>query len=859
MNASESDNNRVDNAHDLSLDSSTRDKYQESIVDFNCKNVSTTSEHEVVEAPNSIPHVSSLKYNLKRRTVENHQRELINNCIDSMGTSEENNIFKCTNAEENMQRKEMKLEENVITYMDDVEKPVREELDNVTSSTIESDDYYMNDNESLKVSVNLLKCTREDEEDGEGKTEDMPSAAEDDTGKVAAEETKETNRIINRTLCTSNDEQYAEKRMLEALSPAKDDMMKRIIENYTDVSAKGLQQHYSIYESSDMNLRSNSKYAIKNVQGDTFLPCLQVVSEIAIAKEDILKTIKEAEKILTNNRYWDTSQVSINQAADNHIKDNSPERLSGEAKSDEELETVNETKKNFVTIEDITVYHKLPNVKIERVVASESDVVQSNLQRLAEITCPDRPKSLIEIHETIEKIAEEKRRIENRKKESLEALSRKFDEIEKLVVSRNDTSYTSDNDPCEGKIPNDDSDSLDESQVEPKDLEVPLTKSEITENLKIEELERQLAIEVEEHKRLMDEYQKMIFTDSEVVQEASLESEPTRVCNDENVKEASLESEPMRVCNDENVNEEFKAESKHDEQMVEEFQNATSEPVDDATLAKVEPKSDDSFSDFHEEPERAYIKGKVYDFDEKQHGVRMTEELIKKHCKEHKLYQTPYLNDVLYLHYKGFSFIENLEKYTGLKCLWLENNGIREIANLDNQKELKCLFLHHNLIKKIENLDCLTKLDTLNLSHNTIRRIENLDNLKFLNTLNLSHNYLHETADIEHLRLLHVLTILDISYNRIDACDVVDILGDMKSLRVVTLIGNPVLKLIKIYRKTMILKCKNLQYLDDRPVFPRDRACAEAWMRGGVDEEVAERNRWIQAEQKKINDSVAGE
>lgn len=31
----------------------------------------------------------------------------------------------------------------------------------------------------------------------------------------------------------------------------------------------------------------------------------------------------------------------------------------------------------------------------------------------------------------------------------------------------------------------------------------------------------------------------------------------------------------------------------------------------------------------------------------------MTEELIRKHCKEHKLYQTPYLNDVLYLHYKG--------------------------------------------------------------------------------------------------------------------------------------------------------------------------------------------------------------
>ncbi|XP_053988842.1 dynein axonemal assembly factor 1 homolog [Hylaeus volcanicus] len=54
----------------------------------------------------------------------------------------------------------------------------------------------------------------------------------------------------------------------------------------------------------------------------------------------------------------------------------------------------------------------------------------------------------------------------------------------------------------------------------------------------------------------------------------------------------------------------------------------------------------------------------------------------------------------------------------------------------------------------------------------------------------------------------------------------------------------------------MILKCKNLNYLDDRPITPRDRACAEAWMRSGPDEEAAERRRWIQADQKKINDSV---
>lgn len=62
----------------------------------------------------------------------------------------------------------------------------------------------------------------------------------------------------------------------------------------------------------------------------------------------------------------------------------------------------------------------------------------------------------------------------------------------------------------------------------------------------------------------------------------------------------------------------------------------------------------------------------------------MTLAYLKQLCKEQKVYQTPELNDILYLHFKGFSKIENLDLYTGLKSLWLEGNGISKIENIGN-------------------------------------------------------------------------------------------------------------------------------------------------------------------------------
>ncbi|XP_040902874.1 dynein assembly factor 1, axonemal [Toxotes jaculatrix] len=241
---------------------------------------------------------------------------------------------------------------------------------------------------------------------------------------------------------------------------------------------------------------------------------------------------------------------------------------------------------------------------------------------------------------------------------------------------------------------------------------------------------------------------------------------------------------------------------------------------------------------------------------EKLSGPRMTKKFLRDHCKQNKLYSTPYLNDTLFLHFKGFSTIENLEEYTGLKCLWLESNGLQRIENLDAQTDLRSLFLQQNLIYKLENLEPLKKLCTLNVSNNYIHTIENISCLPDLSTLQIAHNKLETMGDIEHLSQCLAISVLDMSHNLLNDPEILTVLESMPELRVLNLMGNEVVKKIPNYRKTMIVHLKQLTFLDDRPVFPKDRACAEAWAVGGLEGERKEREQWETRERKKIQDSL---
>jgi len=71
----------------------------------------------------------------------------------------------------------------------------------------------------------------------------------------------------------------------------------------------------------------------------------------------------------------------------------------------------------------------------------------------------------------------------------------------------------------------------------------------------------------------------------------------------------------------------------------------------------------------------------------------MNKKDIRNACIEQGGFETAALNDTLYLHYKGYTKIENLDEYVGLKDLWLDSNGLQEIGNLNHQCNLRCLFL----------------------------------------------------------------------------------------------------------------------------------------------------------------------
>jgi len=225
-------------------------------------------------------------------------------------------------------------------------------------------------------------------------------------------------------------------------------------------------------------------------------------------------------------------------------------------------------------------------------------------------------------------------------------------------------------------------------------------------------------------------------------------------------------------------------------------------------------------------------------------GSEMTKQELRKIIDgdPRMYYRTEKLNDKLYMHYKGWRELKNLEGWTGLKTIYAECNTFTEISGLQNCRMLRSLFLQENCITRISGLENCPDLWSINLSSNFIERIEGLSALKGLNTLMIAKNKLGfgGITDLEQLADTNIGT-LDIQDNRIDDPDVLpEVLARMPGLRVLYMKGNTCAKKIVNYRKSTTVYCKDLRYLDDRPVFEDDRREAEAFNRGGIGEQRAE-------------------
>ena len=95
-------------------------------------------------------------------------------------------------------------------------------------------------------------------------------------------------------------------------------------------------------------------------------------------------------------------------------------------------------------------------------------------------------------------------------------------------------------------------------------------------------------------------------------------------------------------------------------------------------------------------PQQGVTKKKVIiEMDKDENGKSyLTERYLKELCESNGQFANPALNDTLYLHYKGFSKIENLDSYKNIKSLWLESNGITKIEGLENLPKLRMIYLH---------------------------------------------------------------------------------------------------------------------------------------------------------------------
>ena len=229
--------------------------------------------------------------------------------------------------------------------------------------------------------------------------------------------------------------------------------------------------------------------------------------------------------------------------------------------------------------------------------------------------------------------------------------------------------------------------------------------------------------------------------------------------------------------------------------------------------------------------------------EEEEIEMNMTEKKVIEICHKHNLYTTPHLNDILHLENIGFVNIAGLDQFIGLKVLWLNGNQITEITGLDSLPNLVTLYLQNNFIESLNGIKNLTNLEQLCISHNYLRCLDGIEYCTNLVSVDAEKNRISGPECIDALKQLKKLQIIQLADNKMEDPESIDVFESLPDLRVIHLSGNPIVKKIPMYRRTIISKNKELKCLDDTLITPEERRTVEAWARGGKEEERAERIR----------------
>lgn len=158
-------------------------------------------------------------------------------------------------------------------------------------------------------------------------------------------------------------------------------------------------------------------------------------------------------------------------------------------------------------------------------------------------------------------------------------------------------------------------------------------------------------------------------------------------------------------------------------------------------------------------------RDRVKEKDLEKQGV-LTMGWIERVCAEHKdLYNTPELNDKLYLNHCHLRKVASLHTFSELRTLWLHSNALSAIEGLECCVALKSLYVHDNMLTAISGLEQCRELKNLNLSGNCISVVEGLSSCTKLQNLDLSKNRI---TDITHLMLCPSVTMLNLQENKIE-------------------------------------------------------------------------------------------